>query len=376
MVAQYAPIRLRRALVAAVAGLVLAGICLTVAAESAVAGTPTGRDSELRTIAILDFKVKNAPPGTARAAADSLAGYLQRTGKFSVPEREAVTKATEKVMSGFYAGRVCDEVACAVSIGIGLRVGSVAIGSITEFGRLLMISVRIVSVYSGTVVEQLTVESVKGQEGMPEAIRELAEEIISSGDQLPDIGRGPYPDELEQARMRRSEQYTTSFAASFGTGLRGHDSEGRFCTATSCTENTAELKWAAHLSFCARLKDSEWIFGLRGGALSVTTSWCAPGDDSPDVCLERAGESGINLYLIPQVGYTVYELNSGSISLLAGLGYRNFTNESHVSKSCAILGLTAGIFVLRADIVYWRGLTADSLLQDLVTISAGLGVGL
>jgi hypothetical protein len=39
------------------------------------------------------------------------------------------------------------------------------------------------------------------------------------------------------------------------------------------------------------------------------------------------------------------------------------------------VGLALRILSLRADIVYWRGFDSESLLNDLVTLDMGFGIG-
>jgi hypothetical protein len=75
---------------------------------------------------------------------------------------------------GVAPGGVCTEASCAVTVSRKLGAGSVVFGSVSQFGKLIAISVTILDLYSESVVEELRVESLDAEAGIPDALDRLA----------------------------------------------------------------------------------------------------------------------------------------------------------------------------------------------------------
>lgn len=348
-------------------------LAFSVAFTAALAGIAAGPrqasgeppdSEEARIVAVLDFEARNVSPEAARRLCDSLSSCLRHTGQFIVPDRQEAERAVSEVTGTDGAGWVCRTSDCAARIGRKVRAGSVVIGSVSELGRLWSVSATVVDAYSGEVIDDLTAESLTGEAGMPEVLRQLAEQIERMRDRLPTVAAGPYPDERLLARRARSERYTSSLGVGIGLGLSGYDAEGGVCRSTGCTYASATLQWLIEMSMASRVTESGLSVGLRGGVLYVQSR-------------VRGGESGggLKFHLYPQVGYLLYESDDYRLMPFVGGGYRDFSEASGVDRSFLCGGVALRVFRLRADAIYWRGLKGESLLKNMVTLSVGTGIG-
>jgi hypothetical protein len=304
---------------------------------------------------------------------------LGQTGEFDLLDEQAVHRAIKEAVPGPDVGWTCDEIPCAVDIGTRLRAGAVVIGSVSRAGRRVSVETRIVDAYTGKVVGDWTVDSPSGEAGIPEAIGEIVSHVLSLKAGLPRRGERRFPGELPIENALRSKKYQTSLTFRIGLGLHGDNTSWLHCdvldSVTVYRKHTASFRWLVNLGVSARPVNSRWSIGIEGGASSVKTSWRNTYEDSLHEYSEGGNDRGLNFHLYPRVGCVLVESTGHSVMVFAGPGYRDFSDESRVDSSFLSTGLAVRIHVLRADIVYWRGLDRGSLLKDLVTIDIGLGTG-
>jgi hypothetical protein len=359
-------------------GLLVFAASLTTASDPAGA-EPAGEEVGGRTVAILDLVANNVSGDTARGIVDSLGSRIERTGEFSVMERTDIIRPLEGVESGLGTVWFCDDITCALDIGRKVRVASVMFGSVSRLGKLVTISVRAVNVYTGKVVGEWTGKSRTGEKGIPDAVGRLASDVIRAKGKFPRFGERRFPGDLEKERARRSEDFETTLRLGGGTGVYGSDGRvGRCYTAESvtvCRENTADLTWIVSFGVGARVTDSRWMLGFRGGVSSAKTTYCATYKDSVNVDYERGEDSGLHFHLCPQVGYTLHESTTLRITALTGVGYRSFAEDAEVARSFLSAGLAVRIHMIRADLAYWRAIGSKSLLGDMITLDVGIGIG-
>jgi hypothetical protein len=233
-----------------------------------------------------------------------------------------------------------------------------------------------VDVNSESGVETWTAESLTGEEGVPDAVRDLARQIVKAKGELP---RG----ELKYEPARRGdlvlEEFETSFSLGAGLGLHGHESSKRGCdtadTATTCYDNTAKIRWQADVGLWARLKGSRWCLGLGAGAAASEATWMNSFESPSGSDSVQGEDSGFNFHFYPRLGGIVFESKTTRIMAFGGVGYRNFSDESNVDNSFAATGLALRILPVRIDLTYWHGFDSESLLRDMVTVNLGFGFG-
>jgi hypothetical protein len=346
--------------------------------QGAVAAAAADEASkDLTTIAILDFKLEKVSVETASGVSDSLDRYLSASDRFRLWNRTIVNEAARSIMEHHSEGRVCEEIGCAVEVGIEIGCNTVIVGSVSRFGKLVTISARAIDVNSEAVAGAWAAESFTGEAGVPAAVRDLAEQMIASGGMLP---RG-------EVRLRDTgrkenlvfEDFETSSALGAGLGIQGLESTRHTCAAgdeaTTCYENTARLNWLAEIGLWARLKNSRWSLGFRAGGVSAKTTWTIRLETSSYSDFARGTDSGFNYYLCPLLGYVLYESRAARVMAAAGAGYRDFSDESQVDKAFSSAGLSVRVLSIRLDLAHWHGFDSESLLKNMVTISLGFGTG-
>ena len=155
--------------------VVAIGAVIFIALAVARADPGSEEDPRLPTVAVLDFQANNVSYETARGVSDLLSSHLWQTRSFRVLERDEVIRKIEAITEPASGAWVCDEVACAVDIGRKLEITSVVIGSVSRFGDVVTISVRVVDVGSGEVVQAKTADAWEGESGIPKTVRGLAD---------------------------------------------------------------------------------------------------------------------------------------------------------------------------------------------------------
>jgi len=104
-------------------------------------------------IAVVSFKSLGVPNQEAEALTDRLMVELNRTGKYTVLERDNLEKIMEEWKLNL-SGCTADE--CLVEIGQLAQVQQIVGGSISKVGRTYSISARMISVETGEVLEDAT----------------------------------------------------------------------------------------------------------------------------------------------------------------------------------------------------------------------------
>jgi TolB-like protein len=333
--------------------------------------------ADLTTIAILDFDSQNISEQDACLITDSLSMYLRQVPDLRVLERAEIRDAVEAVMGAPPA--VCDETACAVEIGSRLGIGAVVIGSVSKLGNLISVSARVVNVDSRKVVEIVAADTFRGEEGIPETLRQVAGQLAAIKAKLPRGGIKPIPGRPGAPQPPAPGGLETSVSMEIGLGLRGFDSSRHTCevsdTVTACSERTAKLNWQLGFTLFARQPGSRFCFGAGMAFASVKTTWWASYESQWQEDYADGSDSGFNFHVFPQVGLVLAESNTYRVMASGGVGYRAFSEESKVGRTFAIAGCSARILRLHASLSYWRAFDSESLLQDLITVSAGAGTG-
>jgi hypothetical protein len=358
-------------------------LCVILLLQGSFSGPACG-DDDLSTLAILDFKADKVSRETAAGVSDTLTKRLSESGKFRLWSRTKVAEVTANTVQGYHEFWICDQADCAVLVGRELPANAVIIGSVTRFGRLITIEAEAVDMNSGQIAGTWVTESFTGEEGIPAAVSDLAGKIISDRGRFP-RGEVRYtPREPVQEEDLLFEDFQMSFSLGGGLGLSGQESSRFVCsiadpsptdTATVCWENTAEIRWVAELGLLARMRESRLMLGLRSGAASAKTTWLTTYETAYYSDSFEGEDTGFKFYLYPHLGFVLYETGNLRAMVSGGVGYRDFSDESLVSKSFAASGLSLRILLVRIDLTYWHGLKAKTLLQDMVTLNLGAGIG-
>jgi hypothetical protein len=351
--------------------------------QGAFSGHASGED-DLTTLAILDFKADKVPRETAAGVSDTLTKHLSESGKFRLWSRTKVAEVTANTIQGYDEFWTCDQADCAVLVGRKLPANAVIIGSVTRFGRLITLEAKAVDMNSGRIAGTWVTESFTGEDGIPAAVSELAGKVTSDRGEFSRGALRYTPREPVQEEDLLFEDFQMSFSLTGGLGLSGQESSRFVCsiadpsptdTATVCWENTAELRWVAELGLLARMRDSRLVLGLRSGAASAKTTWLTTYETAYYSDFFEGEDTGFKFYLYPHLGFIIYETGALRAMVSGGVGYRDFTDESLVSKSFAASGLSLRILPVRIDLTYWHGLKAKTLLRDMVTLTLGAGIG-
>lgn len=325
--------------------------CLILMLEGAFSGA-AGRDKGLTTIAVLDFKPQKVSRETAVGVSDSLTRHLSESGEFRLWIRPKVAEATASVVEDYRSGWICEEIECAVMVGKELRSNTVVIGSVSKFGRLVTVSAQAVDVNSQSVVGTWSEESLTGEEGVPAAVRDLAEQIVKAKGKLP---RGEVTDRAQDTRPTQDAPFVrseASFAIGAGLGIHGHETA------------SARLRWLGEIGLWGRRGETRLTIGLRAGAASMSSVRTNVGDDT-----------GFKFHIYGQLGVIFYETRRARAITFSGIGYRDYKDEPAADNSFLVAGLSMRFFSARTDLTYWHGLKSYARLRDMVTVSLGIGTG-
>ncbi|MCB4790862.1 MAG: PEGA domain-containing protein [Elusimicrobia bacterium] len=125
------------------------------------------------TVAVSDLNAKGVSAMEASVVSDFLRDALTNTGVFNLVERSSMEQvlAEQKFQS---SGCTTDE--CAVKMGKMLNVQRMILGSLSKLGEIYYVSVRIVDVEKGTIINAETVSANSLQEIQPACIQ-LADRI-------------------------------------------------------------------------------------------------------------------------------------------------------------------------------------------------------
>ncbi|MDO8734540.1 MAG: CsgG/HfaB family protein [Elusimicrobiota bacterium] len=131
------------------------------------------------TIAVLNFK-NNSPNKNwnyiESAVAEIFTSNLAGNSDFRVVEREKLNKILEE--QKLNQSGIVDEVA-AVKIGKILGATEIVLGSITQLGKTIVISARLIKVETGEIYAGETVNGEKEEE-LPEMVKKLSDKIVTS----------------------------------------------------------------------------------------------------------------------------------------------------------------------------------------------------
>jgi hypothetical protein len=161
-------------------------------------------------------------------------------------------------------------------------------------------------------------------------------------------------------------------------GVRGRDSNITRCRAsgvtTVCQDLAGDLKWLFDVSMLTRMRHSRWVFGLRGGLLSVDTDRRNE-YQGPSIDIVTENDSSNGFFLGPQLGLVVQRSTRSRVLAYACAGYRDFDDDSGVSRTFATAGLSLRLYRAYANTAYWSALGSDSLFDGLITASLGFVMG-
>jgi|GEM_PF-3362258 len=331
-------------------------------------------------VAVLDFIVEDVPAELGGAAAESLGIYLEETGGLSVFDIDEVRAATGEVMrgTGAEAGEICGDSDCAIATGEKLGANSVIIGTVSEFGKILTITIETYNVFSGDLSGTWSAESFGGWEDMPSVVRHLADQVVDVKAGLRKGGRVT-PEIAQAEEEAAAANFEASFTLGAGLAVSGKTEDKLKCTETDtstvCSESRVDVKWLVNVGFYGRSRGSKLVFGFRGGGIYAETERDLDTAEAEADDFSHYHDKGFHFYLYPILGYVIMESGGNNLLAYGGAGYRNFTDKTGVSSTFAALGLTAQISKVNLEIVYWRGFDSEKLMQNLVTAGIGFGTG-
>lgn len=136
--------------------------------------TPSQARAEM-TLAVTDFRAVGCPFYLGGAVAEQLRGRLSEEPSWIVVEKAQISAvAAEQRLN--LSGLVDDETAVKVGRHLGARY--VLVGAVNATGGLYTLSARLVDVESAVALMGFETTSNDGQEGLFEASRTLAEQIV------------------------------------------------------------------------------------------------------------------------------------------------------------------------------------------------------
>lgn len=353
-------------------------LLLLIFVSQGVISQAEGGDHDLTTMAILDFQIDRVSRQTATNVCDSLNRYLGESGELRLWSRSKVAEATASIVGEQDDSWICDDPDCAVRVGRELGANTVLVGSVHRFGKLITIEAQAVDVNSRAVAAGWASESLTGEDGIPEAVRDLAGKIIADRRKLPRGDISYSQRKAASAQQLVLEDFEMSFSLEAGLGLSGHESARKVCDigdTTICWETTATLRWQAEIGLYGRIKESQWALGLRVGAASAKTTWTTTYQTPYFTDYAEGKDTGYRFHVYPHLGIVLHETDSARAIAFGGAGYRSFTDQSLVSKSFVAGGLSVRVLPMRLNLTYWHGLKSESILKDMLTINLGLGVG-
>ena len=102
-------------------------------------------------VAVTDFEGKGLAEGEAKTLTDAFRSYLINTGHFRVLERGKMDEILKE--QGFQSSGACTDQACMVEMGQLLGVDNMFAGSVGKVGATYSITVRLISVKTGEIVQ-------------------------------------------------------------------------------------------------------------------------------------------------------------------------------------------------------------------------------
>jgi len=127
-------------------------------------------------IAVIDLKPNNVPQTVSAAASNLIRADLVDTKMFIVVERDQMNQIFNEQslqMTG------CTDNACVVQIGKLLSANKILVGEISQIGKTVIITVRIVDVEKG-VAEFSATERAKSMDNIDEAVNNLVKRLIDT----------------------------------------------------------------------------------------------------------------------------------------------------------------------------------------------------
>jgi hypothetical protein len=326
---------------------------LTLVMQAAIVSVPAySAGNDITTVAVLDFIPDKVTPATAISVSDSLSRFLSEIGGFRLWSRPKVREVTSTEVEGYPAEWTCRDIECAVAVGRDLRCNVVLIGSVSEFGRLITISVRAIDVGKLEVVGAWKSESLTGEAGIQPAVRELAERIADAKNKMP-RGESAYEQEGSCVALTAPfEKSEASFAIGLGWGVYGHESD------------LAKVRWLAEIAFWLRRSESRLALGLRAGAASMSDIKTSLGDDA-----------GFKFHICLQPGVIFHESRRLRLIGFGGIGHRDLGDASLSDDSYVTAGLSVRTFAARAWLTYWHGLGSGMPFEDMLTVNLSIGTG-
>jgi len=127
-------------------------------------------------IAVLDLQPKGSSTIIAGAVTDMIRSDMVDAGVFSVVERNQMDQILRE--QGFQASG-CNDQACAVQMGKLLSAKKILVGEVTQVGKNILITVRIVDVENG-VAEFSAKETAQREEDLEQASRKISNKLVDS----------------------------------------------------------------------------------------------------------------------------------------------------------------------------------------------------
>jgi len=126
-------------------------------------------------LAVADFAGRGVPANDAATLADRFSAELSATGKFRVIER---SRLSEIIKETAFQQAVCSDPACAADLGKLVAAKKIILGSVAKVGGVFTVNIRLVSVETGQIEQNLSEDCDCGiEELLTGTLRRMARKL-------------------------------------------------------------------------------------------------------------------------------------------------------------------------------------------------------